>query len=57
MALALADEVDDDLHLFGESQRFDLDGLGRPAFAGTALESHANGEIDLEKGREMTTSQ
>lgn len=52
VALALADEVDDDLHLLGEPQRFDLDRLARHVAVGAALKCHANGESDLEKERE-----
>lgn len=54
VALALADEVDHDLHLLGEAQRFDLDGLRRPVVLGTALEGDADGEADLKEGREMS---
>lgn len=52
VAIALADEVDGDLHLLGEPQRFDLDRLAQHFASGAALECHANGESDLEKERE-----
>lgn len=52
VALALADEVDGDLHLLGEPQRFDLDRLAQHVASGAALKCHANGESDLEKERE-----
>lgn len=46
VALALADEVEDDLHLLRKSQGFDLDDL-RFAFFGAALRCHADAERDL----------
>lgn len=58
VAVALADEVDHDLHLLGESQRLDLDGLARHVAAGAHLERHADGEGDLdEEGRERNVDQ
>lgn len=49
VALALADEVEDDFHLLCKSKGFDLDGL-RLAFFGAALRCHADVECDLGDG-------
>lgn len=49
VALALADEVEDDFHLLRKSQRFDLDDLSF-AFFGAALRCHADVERDLGEG-------
>lgn len=49
VALALADEVEDDFHLLCKSQGFDLDGLTL-AFFGAALRCHADVECDLGEG-------
>lgn len=49
VALALADEVEDDFHLLCKSQGFDLDGLRLASF-GAALRCHTDAERDLGEG-------
>lgn len=50
LALALADEVEGNLHLLREPQGLYLDRLGR-AFVWTALRCHTNAKLDLNDGK------